>query len=65
MELFTIYWESRKGEELTTIEEAEDLRKALRQVNYFEKKTGYKIVGIEMIKKNGKEEKENTLLDKE
>lgn len=65
MELFTIYWESPKGNELTTIEEAENLKKALKQVSYFEKKTGYKIVGVEMIKKNGKEEKENILLDKE
>ena len=65
MELFTIYWESSKGDELTTIEEAENIKKALKQVNYFEKKTGYKIIGIEMIKKNGKEEEKNILLDKE
>lgn len=65
MELFTIYWESPKGDELTTIEEAENLKKALKQVSYFEKKTGYKITGIEMIKKNGKEEEKNILLDKE
>lgn len=65
MGLFTIYWESTKGDEITTIEEAENLKKALRQVNYFEKKTNYKIVGIEMIKKNGKEEEKSILLDKE
>lgn len=65
MELFTIYWESTKGDKLTTVEEAENLKKALRQVSYFEKKTGYKIVGIETIKKNGKEEEKNILLDKE
>lgn len=55
MKKFTIYWETPKGEEITTIEEAENLKKALRQVNYFEKKTGYEIVSIERIK-NGKEE---------
>lgn len=64
MELFTIYWESQKGDKLSTIEEAENLKKALKQTNYFEKKTGYKIIGIEMIKQNGKEEEKNILLDK-
>lgn len=55
MKKFTIYWETPKGDEITTIEEAENLKKALKQVNYFEKKTGYEIVSIERIK-NGKEE---------
>ena len=55
MKKFTIYWETPKGEEIKTIEEAENLKKALRQVSYFEKKTGFEIVSIERIK-NGKEE---------
>lgn len=64
MKRFTIYWETPKGDEIITIEEAENLKKALRQVSYFEKKTGYEIVSIEMIK-NGKEEKTKILLDKQ
>ena len=63
MNRFTIYWETPKGDEITTIEEAENLKKALRQVSYFEKKTGYEITSIEMIK-NGKEEETKVLLDK-
>lgn len=55
MKKFTIYWETPKGEEIKTIEEAENLKKALRQVSYFEKKTGFEIVSIERIK-DGKEE---------
>ena len=65
MESFTIYWKSQKGDKLTTIEKAENLKKALRPTSYFEKKTGYKIIGIEMIEQNGKEEEKNILLDKE
>ena len=64
MKRFTIYWETPKGDEITTIEEAESLKKALRQVSYFEKKTGYEIISIEMIK-NGKEEETKILLDKQ
>lgn len=64
MKKFIIYW-NNNGVEITTMEEAENLKKALKQVNYFEKKTGYEITGIEMVKQNGKEEEENILLDKE
>lgn len=64
MKKFIIYWDNN-GVEITTMEEAENLKKALKQVSYFEKKTGYEITGIEMVKQNGKEEKENILLDKE
>ena len=63
MNRFTIYCETPKGDEITTIDEAENLKKALRQVSYFEKKTGYEITSIEMIK-NGKEEETKVLLDK-
>lgn len=63
MEKFIIYW-NNNGVEITTMEEAENLKKALKQVRYFEKKTGYEITGIEMVKQNGKEEEEN-ILDKE
>lgn len=64
MKKFTIYWESPKGDKITTIEEAENLKKALKQVSYFEKKTGYEITGIEMIK-NEREEETKVLLDKQ
>lgn len=64
MKRFNIYWETPKGDKITTIEEAENLKKALKQVNYFEKKTGYEIISIEMIK-NGKEEETKILLDKQ
>lgn len=64
MKKFIIYW-NNNGIEITTMEEAENLKKALKQVSYFEKKTGYEITGIEMVKQNGKEEEENILLDKE
>lgn len=56
MKKFIIYWDNKKGVEITTVEEAENLKKALKQVNYFEKKTGYEITGIETVKQNGKEE---------
>lgn len=65
MKKFTIYWNNKKGVEITTMEEAENLKKALKQVSYFEKKTGYEITGIETVKQNGKEEEKNILLDKE
>lgn len=65
MKKFIIYWNDKKGVEITTMEEAENLKKALKQVSYFEKKTGYEITGIEIVKQNGKEEEENILLDKE
>lgn len=64
MKKFIIYWYNKKGIEITTIEEAENLKKALKQVSYFEKKTGYEITSIEMIK-NGKEEETKVLLDKQ
>jgi hypothetical protein len=64
MKKFIIYWDNN-GVEITTMEEAENLKKALKQVSYFEKKTDYEITGIEMVKQNGKEEKENILLDEE
>lgn len=56
MKKFIIYWDTKKGVEFTTTEEAENLRKALKQINYFEKKTGYEITKIETVKQNGKEE---------
>lgn len=65
MKKFIIYWDNKKGVEITTIEEAENLKKALKQVSYFEKKTGYEITGIETVKQNGKEEEKDILLDKE
>ena len=55
MKKFIIYWLSPQGNVLTTTEEAENLKKAIKQVSYFEKKTGYEITKIEMIK-NGEEE---------
>lgn len=64
MKKFTIYWQNSQGNELTTMEEAENLKKAIKQVSYFEKKTGYEITKIEMIK-NGKEEETEILLDKQ
>lgn len=65
MKKFIIYWNDKKGVEITTMEEAENLKRALKQVNYFEKKTGYEITGIETVNKNEKEEEKNILLDKE
>ena len=43
MKKFTIYWLTPQGGELTTVEEAENLKKAIKQTSYFEKKTGYEI----------------------
>lgn len=46
MKTYIIYWKNKKGEKLTTFEEAESVKKALKQVSYFEKKTKYEITGI-------------------
>ena len=46
MKKYIIYWKNKKGEMFTTFEEAENVRKALKQVSYFEKKTKYEITGI-------------------
>lgn len=64
MKKFTIYWLDPNGFEFTTMEEAENLKKAIKQVYYFKKKTGFEITKIEMIK-NGKEEETKVLLDKQ
>lgn len=65
MKKFIIYWDNKKGAEITTMEEAENLKKALKKVSYFEKKTGYEITGVKTVEQNGKEEEKNILLDKE
>ncbi len=63
MKKFIIRWLDPLGYEFTTTEKAENLKKAIKQVRYFERKTGYKIIKVEMIK-NGEEEETKVLLDK-
>lgn len=62
MKKYLITWLTKSKDEITTFEEAENLKRALKNVSYFEKKTGYEILSIEIVKEN---EKENILLDKE
>lgn len=46
MKKYLIYWKRNDGMIFTTYEEAENLRKAMKQIAYFEKKTKYEVVGI-------------------
>lgn len=49
MKKYLIKWKSTDSLIFTTNESAENLKKALKQVSYFEKKTGYEIISIEEI----------------
>lgn len=61
MKKYLITWQTESENKITTFEEAENLKRALKNVSYFEKKTGYEILSIEIVKEN---EKKSVLLDK-
>lgn len=49
MKKYLVEWRTKTGEKFSHNEVAESLKKAIKQVAYFEKKTGYELIGIKEI----------------
>ena len=49
MKKYLVKWRTKTGEKFSHNEVAQSLKKAIKQVAYFEKKTGYELIEIKEI----------------